>query len=98
MLPRCAAWLMLSATLAQASPIFLSRVGDVWKYIPGQSAPGTAGSWRSASFNDDAWMAGRSGFSAGFSATQSEATPLQLNSASAYFRRTFVLTNTGEIA
>jgi hypothetical protein len=95
-----ARWLPLLAFFLQsltAADIGLIRVGDSWRYFKGVTEPAPSNQWTTIDFDDQAWAAGRAGFSAGFP----ELTQF-LDYGSTYrtmfFRKQFVVVDTNNIA
>src|SRR5689334_19634480 len=99
MFVRCAALALLSAISLMANEVALSRVGDLWKFVPGVGEPSTpSNAWQFSGFDESAWFCGRSGFSAGYLPNEATTLPtIPGDYGSVFFRRSFVLTSVAEI-
>ncbi|HKQ38751.1 MAG TPA: Ig-like domain-containing protein [Verrucomicrobiae bacterium] len=81
----------------QAAPNALIPAGSVWRYLDTGADPGTA--WISPSYNDSAWRLGPAelGFGDGDEATVIRSTNVTGRLITAYFRRTFNVSNPSTI-
>src|SRR5204863_566256 len=76
------------------TPVYTQFInyGAQWKYWEGAAAPG--GGWQNLSFDDSAWSLGNARFGWGL---DGEATLLNSNRTTHYFRRAFVVNNGGAL-
>jgi hypothetical protein len=82
-----------------ASDIGLIRVGESWRYFKGVTNPAPANQWTAIHFNDESWLAGRSGFVAGLGGTEVTTLPdYNTTYHHLFFRKPFVVTDTNNIA